>query len=31
MKELLDEVYVGENHASATVSLQLQFVEGIAG
>jgi len=29
MKELLNEVYMGENHASATISFQLKFIESI--
>lgn len=29
MKELLNEVYMSENHASATISFQLKFIESI--
>jgi hypothetical protein len=29
MQELFDEVYVGEDHAPAAVSFELQFVEGV--
>ena len=31
MEELLNEVYMSENHASATISLELEFVESIPG
>jgi len=30
MKEFFDEVDVGQNHASAAVSLELQFVKSVA-
>ena len=29
MKELLNEVYMCENHASATISFQLKFIKSI--
>lgn len=31
MEELLYEVYMGENHASATISFELKFIESIPG
>lgn len=31
MKELLNEVYMSENHASATISFQLKFIESVPG
>lgn len=29
MQELLNEVYMSENHASATISFELKFIESI--
>jgi len=29
MEELLDEVYMSENHASTTISFELKFIESI--
>jgi len=29
MQELLNEVHMGKNHASATISLELKFIESV--